>query len=129
LKVRRGSANLDAMGAKETADGSVKEFLVEIASEPLGPAASINKESPEGIFHGGSGEVLEAVALAVLGCEINQHKAVAKTAGAGAVTVANVGTNGVQVSLGALDRAAMRATFYGGEVTKRRRGLSIHSDV
>jgi hypothetical protein len=129
LTVRRGSADFDAMGAKETANRTVEEFAVEIASEPLGPAAGIHEESPEGIFDGGTGEVLESITPAVLGSKVNQHEAVAKAAGAGAVTVADVGANGVQGSLGALNGAATRAAFDCGEVTKRRRGFRVGSDV
>jgi hypothetical protein len=117
------------MGTEETSDGSVKEFAVEVTAEPLGPAAGINKESPEGIFDGGTGEIREAIAPAILGGEIDQHKAVSKTAGAGAVTIANVGANGVQDSLGTLDGAAARTTLDGGEVAECRRRFSIRSHV
>jgi hypothetical protein len=113
------------MRAQEPTDRSKEESPIEIAAEPLRPATGIDEESPEGILDGRTTEVLESVAPAIFGGQVNKHEAVLEAAGAGAVTIADVSTNGVDFGFGTVNGTSSRTTFDGYEVSKGRRGFRI----
>ncbi len=57
LSVGQGGSDADSMRAEKCADRARKEPPVKVASEALGKAASVNKESPESVGDGVTGEV------------------------------------------------------------------------
>ena len=57
LSEGRGGSNVDSMRTEKGADRARKEPPVKVASEALGKAASVNKESPESVGDGVTGEV------------------------------------------------------------------------
>jgi hypothetical protein len=129
LAVRRKCANLDAVRAEKMANRPMEEMLVKVATEAFGPAAGVHKESPERVFNGRTGEVLKSVTPTIFGCQIDKHEAVLVPARTSAITIADVGCNGVEDSFRVVNGATVGATLDGGEITKGGRGFGIGGDM
>jgi hypothetical protein len=125
LAMGRGSTDADPMSTEETADGTLKELAVKIAAKSFGPTAGVDEKAPESVFDGGAGEVREAVAPAVASSKIDEDQAVAVATRTGPITVANIGTDGMESAGGAREKRAMFAPFDSDEVTNRWRRLGV----
>jgi hypothetical protein len=82
--------------AEEATNQTHEEALVKVAAEAFGPSTGIHEEAPVGIFDGGASKIGQVVGPSVADGEIHKEKAVPVFTGAGAVTVANVGTKSVE---------------------------------
>ena len=107
----------------------MEESSIEVTAEPFGPTAGVDEESPEGVLDGWTGEILEAVAPAIFGGQVYEHQAVAKAARAGAIAVADVGADGMEDGLRAVDGTTAGTTLDGSEISKCGRRFGIRRDV
>jgi hypothetical protein len=84
------------MGVEESTDRAKKKSLVKVTVEVLGPTTSIDEEwpEPEGVLDGQANEVLQSITPTILCGPIHQHESVSEAVRDGAITIANVSTDG-----------------------------------
>jgi hypothetical protein len=112
-----GSTNFDAVGLEKLTNIALNEAFIKIATDAFRKTAGVDEKSPQGIYDASARSVGKTVCPGVACRKVNDDEAVSEPAGALAIAIADIHTDGVEFVTWPFQKLSTRTTLEVDHIT------------